>query len=356
MSLPSVSNAPALFVDDDCNFKVIRSVPIPELAPGEVIVKVSFSGVNPADVKHGLHLGVRNTVMGYDFSGRVVRANPDSAFKVGEVVAGHVPTGVGKPWKHGAHQEYLSCPEEIVFKVPDNLPRDHAACLTTVLTTAADGLYNIFGYPLPGEQPSKGFKPGPLLIWGASTSVGLCMLQLARASGAFPIFVTASLRRHELLEKLGATRCFDYASPDVESRIQASVAEAEAGPIAYAADCAGTMGEVSSADQMLKCVGADAKLLSVVGGRDRRFKMPLASAHAPVKLALGGRVIEFPARPEDFGRMWKSVIWAVENYGDAFSLPVVDVFKGDAEKALEEVKKVADQGKFGKLVLEHPLQ
>ncbi|CAI0654603.1 unnamed protein product, partial [Colletotrichum noveboracense] len=113
MSLPSKSTAPALFVDQDCNYKIIHDVPVPELVAGEVIVKVSFSGVNPADVKHAPHLGVRSTVMGYDFSGHVVGANPGSPFKPGDVVAGHVPTGVGKPWKYGAHQEYLACPEEL---------------------------------------------------------------------------------------------------------------------------------------------------------------------------------------------------------------------------------------------------
>ncbi|KAI8279609.1 Trans-enoyl reductase fsdC [Colletotrichum sp. SAR11_240] len=356
MSLPSKSTAPALFVDQDCNYKIIHDVPVPELVPGEVVVKVSFSGVNPADVKHAPHLGVRSTVMGYDFSGHVVGANPGSPFKAGDVVAGHVPTGVGKPWKYGAHQEYLACPEELLFKVPANLPLDHAAALTTVVATAADGLYSIFNYPLPGDQPAVGFTPGPLLIWGASTSVGLCMLQLARASGASPIFVTASPKRHALLQKLGATRCFDYAAADVVSAIEAAVAEAGAGPIAYAADCAGSVGEDSSAEQMLRCVGADASVLSVVGGKNKRLKMPLASAHSPVKLAFGGGpTVEIPARPEAAEKMWKSVHWTVDNYGSRFELPVVDVFKGEAEKALEEVKKVAVLGKFGKLVLGHPL-
>ncbi|KAF4919173.1 hypotheticall protein, partial [Colletotrichum viniferum] len=221
---------------------------------------------------------------------------------------------------------------QLLFKVPTNLPSDHAAALTTVVATAADGLYSIFNHPLPGEQPAAGFTPGPLLIWGASTSVGLCMLQLARASGASPIFVTASPKRHALLQKLGATRCFDYAAADEVSAIEAAVAEAGAGPIAYAADCAGSMGEDSSedssAEQMLRCVGADASVLSVVGGKNKRLKMPLASAHSPVKLAFGGGpTVEIPARPEAAAKMRKSVYWTVDNYGSKFELPVVDVFR-----------------------------
>lgn len=356
MTVPSNTSAPALFIDHDCTFKVIRNLPIPELVDGEVVVKVFYSGVNPADAKHGPYLGVRPSTLGYDFCGSVVQAGQSSKFKTGDVVAGQTPTGIGKPLKYGAHQEYLACPEATVFKVPANLPQTHAASLTTVLKTAADGLYNIFGFPLPGDKPHEGFKRGPLLIWGASTSVGLCMLQLARASGAFPIFVTASLKRHELLEKLGATRCFDYGAPDITSRIKASVEEAGAGPIAYVADCAGSMGEDSSASQAARCVGESAMILSVIPHQDKGYKMPLASANAPVKLQLGsGPVVTYPARPEDFGRMWKALMWAVDNYGTEFSLPVVDVFKGSAEQALEEMRRVADQGSFGKLVLAQPM-
>ncbi|OHE90872.1 hypothetical protein CORC01_13817 [Colletotrichum orchidophilum] len=357
MGNTGISSAPALYVDKDSNFSVIRNVPIPEPVDGEVLVKVLYSGVNPADVKHASSVGVRSVTLGYDFCGRVVQAgNETSDFKPDELVAGYVPTGIGKPLRHGAHQEYLSCPEDMMFKVPKNLPQTHAASLTVVLTTAADGLYNIFGYPLPGEQAKEGFKAGPLLIWGASTSVGICMLQLARASGASPIFVTASPKRHGMLRKFGATRCFDYNSPDVIAQIKAAAEEAGAGPIRYAADCAGSKGEVTSASQTAACVDDDAIILSVVKASSGRFKMPLASANAQISLQLGpGPVVTIPARPEDYGRMWKALMWSVENYGTRFSIPVVDVFTGDAEEALEEVKKVAEQGKFGKLVLEHPL-
>ncbi|GKT50028.1 trans-enoyl reductase fsr4 [Colletotrichum spaethianum] len=356
MSAATKPSTPALFVDEDSNLKVIHDVPVPELVEGEVVVKVLYSGVNPADVKHGSILGVRPTIIGYDFCGRVVKAATNSDFRAGDLVAGYTPTGVGRPLRYGVHQEHLSCPENMMFRVPENLPQTHAASLTTVLTTAADGLYNIFGLPLPGEKPNDGFRPGPLLIWGASASVGACMLQLARASGTSPIFVTASPARHELLKKLGATQCFDYRAPDVVSRIKAAAEESKAGPIAYAADCAGSLGEVSSVSQMEACVDDNAIILSVVVHPGKQYKLPLASAAAPVKFQLrNGPLLTFPARPEDWKRMWKALMWAVDKYGAEFELPAVDVFKGSAEDALEKVKMVAEQGKFGKLVLEQPM-
>ncbi|EFQ34377.1 alcohol dehydrogenase GroES-like domain-containing protein [Colletotrichum graminicola] len=149
MSETPPSSAHALYVDKDCNLKAIRNVPVPELVDGEVVVKVLYSGVNSADVKHGPILGVRPTILGYDFCGRVAQSAPTSGFRVGDLVAVFTPTGVGKPSRYGAHQEYLSCPENFMYKVPENLPPTHAASLTTVAPTAADGLYNI---GLPNSQ------------------------------------------------------------------------------------------------------------------------------------------------------------------------------------------------------------
>ncbi|KAK1996600.1 GroES-like protein [Colletotrichum falcatum] len=359
MSESLQSSAPALYVDKDGNPKVLRNVPVPELVDGEVVVKVLYSGVNPADIKHGALLGVRPAVMGYDFCGRVAQAPPGSRFEVGDLVAGFTPTGVGRPLKYGAHQEFLSCPEGLAYKVPANLPPTHAASLTTVVSTAADGLYTAFGLPLPGEKPAAGAGsgPGPLLIWGASTSVGMSMLQLARASGASPIFVTASPKRHELLKRLGATHCFDYGAPDVVSRIRAAVAEAKAGPIAYAADCAGTEGEGNSAALTESCVDGGVTVLSVVVHPGKPYKFPMPMADVPFTFQLpNGVVLPFPVRPEAGGRIKKALMWAVDKYGAEFELPEVEVFKGSAEGALERLREVSKQGKFGKLVVAQPME
>lgn len=362
MGLPTTSIAPALFVDQNNDFKVLRYVPVPELVEGELIVKVLYSGVNPADVKHAPLLGINCTILGYDFCGHVVKVNKNSEYKVGDLVAGFTPFGVGQLWKHGAHQEYLSNPENLTFKVPENMTPVEAASLTTILMTAADGIYNKIAYPLPGEKPSKGFKTGPFFVWGGSTSVGIAMIQLARASGAYPILATASPKRHELLKKLGVTYCFDYNSSDVAGQIKAIVRELEAGPIAYAADCAGYPGtekEPSSAVQMAACVEESDKavFISVIPQpSDERFKFIFASADRESKMNFPGKpTVTAPARPEDFKRMRAALLWSVENYGSGFVMPSVEVFKGRAEDALEQINQIAVLGRFGKLVLEHPL-
>lgn len=206
----------ALYVDEDANFTVRddTSQHVPEA--NELLIKVQYSGVNPADVRHAQFLGIRSTIIGYDFAGRVVQAPKASIFAIGEIVAGYTPSGLNRPLKYDAHQDIIAVPDDMVYRVPSNLPESHAAALTVVAMTAADAVYNIFKAPLP-TQPV--LTETPLLIWGASSSVGLCALQFAKASGFRHIFVTASPARHELLKSLGATHIFDYSSPSVTGDI-----------------------------------------------------------------------------------------------------------------------------------------
>lgn len=201
MSAPSNT---ALFVDADGSFSIRRDIEIPEEENGEMVVRVLYSGINPADTKHSSRLGIVDTVLDYDFCGEVVNAGATS-FSSGDIVAGMTPTGIGRPTRYGAHQGYLCCPEDMAWLVPDQLPRPHAAALAVVVATAADAVFNLFGLPLPGEDAitiKKDQGKGPILIWGGSSSVGISAIQLARAAGCRDIFVTASSGRHDLLKSL----------------------------------------------------------------------------------------------------------------------------------------------------------
>ncbi|KXJ86382.1 chaperonin 10-like protein, partial [Microdochium bolleyi] len=251
----------ALYMDRDCQMTVKRGFDIPQPQADEVLVEVEFSGVNPADIRHGTILGVVPVVLGYDFSGRVVSSPPGSGLTPGDAVAGTTPSGLGRPSRYGAHQKFLACPIDWLFRVPTaHLPMPDAACLSVVARTAADVMFNIFEYPLPSQspiQPESSSKVGLLLVWGGSTAVGCCAIQFARACGVQHIFVTASPARHELLKSLGATRCFDYRDPDAVAKISAAVEAQQQGPVRYALDAAGSFGTSdggpSSFEQMLRC-------------------------------------------------------------------------------------------------------
>ncbi|OOQ88712.1 alcohol dehydrogenase [Penicillium brasilianum] len=352
----------ALHVDENIAFRVSRDKTIPTPRDGELLIKTTFSGANPADIKHATHLGIYPTRLGYDFFGKVLEAAPGSVFKVGDNVAGYTPTGVGRPAKYGTHQSYLVCPENMIYSVPGNLPSNHAGCLTVVAMTAADTLYNLFKFPLPSDSAQNASDintAGPLLIWGASTSVGICAVQFAKASGVFPILVSASPERHALLLELGATNCFDYKSPSVIEEINTVLKNYHFDGAPYAFDAVGDPSGLDSAQMVASCASQDAQLVSVVFQKDPRFVIPSAAMNEDFTLRIPNvpHPIAIPARKEDHQRAWSALQWAVKNYGSRFRLVSVEVFQGRAEDALEELRILADNGRgFGKLAFKHPLE
>ncbi|KAJ5847809.1 hypothetical protein N7455_011766 [Penicillium solitum] len=356
--MPTRPTNTSLHVDENLALGVHRDIGMHSPSNGELLIETIFSGANPADVKHANLLGIYPVCLGYDFCGKVLQASANSAFKVGETVAGCTPTGLGRPLKYGSHQTYMVSPEWMTFSVPSSLPLEHAACLSVVAMTAADALYNFFKFTLPqdasDESPRNQKAINPLLIWGASSSVGICALQFARASGIFPIFVTASPQRHSVLSKLGATHCFDYKSPTVISDIKSTLKNYQCDGISYGFDTVG-----GSAQQVATCASQDAILASVVHEQDSKILMPFATTAEDVTLKLPSvpHPITIPARPDDHWRSWSVLQWAVQNYGTRFHLEVVDIYAGKAEGALEELQRLGSHGRgFGKLALKHPLQ
>ncbi|KAL5364424.1 chaperonin 10-like protein [Aspergillus floccosus] len=346
----------ALYVNADGVFSARDDLRPNNILPNELLIETHYSGVNPADTKHSTHLGIRSTVIGYDFSGRVLSVPPYSEFKPGDIVAGYTPSGLHRPTRYGTHQDSLAVPDDMVFKVPPHLPEADAAALTVVVMTAADVMHNLFRFPLP---TSPGSFPAPLLIWGASSSVGISAVQLARASGCTNILVTASPSRHDLLKSFGASHVFDYSSPSVVADILSAVEALDQGPITHAFDAVGSMGDPSSADMVARCADSSALLASVVLRADRRFQMPLATTNNPLSIHPPGapQPITIPSRPTDHRNAWKALNWAVDNYGKAFKLPAVFTLEVTAGDALEEIHKVADAKRgFGKIVFQHPFK
>ncbi|TLS26425.1 hypothetical protein PpBr36_04244 [Pyricularia pennisetigena] len=349
----------ALYMDEDCKLSVKRNFPVPQPEQNEALVEVLFSGVNPADIKHGTQLGIRPVVMGYEFSGRIISAPDNSGFRPGDAVAGGTPSGLGRPARFGTHQDYLTCPADLLFHVPTHLAMEHAACLTVVTRTAADALYNLFGLPLPGATGRDGLPRGSLLVWGAGSALGCCAVQLARASGVTDILVTASPARHDMLRGLGATRCFDYRRSDVEAELTASVAAGAHPPVRWALDAVGApgVGDAPGTAQRLRASAPDAVLVSAtVQGPD--FLMPLAYRDHDLVIHPEGAPgpVTIPGDAEKSALAARALAWAVENYNKGFVLPSVDVFSGASEDALKELESSAAGGRFGKLAIKHPLQ
>lgn len=89
------------------------------------------------------------------------------------------------------------------------------------ISTASAGLFQKdflnLPFPSPEQQPPKPLNR-VLLIWGGSSSVGSCAIQLAKAAGA-TIITTASPKNFAYVKALGAEEVFDYRAEDVEDQI-----------------------------------------------------------------------------------------------------------------------------------------
>lgn len=104
----------------------------------------------------------------------------------------------------------------VVAELPSSFSLEQGAVLPLGISTAAAGLYqkHFLALPLPGKDKVD----RAVLIWGGSSSVGSCAIQLAVASGA-EVYTTASPTNFAYCKKLGATHVFDYHTDDVEEKI-----------------------------------------------------------------------------------------------------------------------------------------
>ncbi|KAL0935867.1 uncharacterized protein CTRU02_208081 [Colletotrichum truncatum] len=353
--------SPGFYIDHSGNLTVTSHLPPVKAEDGELLIEVLYSGVNPADTTYTTILEIHDIVLGADFCGRVVDASKvkNSRFQVGDAVAGYTYTGNGRPARYGTHQAYLATPPEAgVFKVPDGMPYTDAAALMSTLQSASDALFNRLELPVPSDSIKSASLDCTLIIWGASTTLGVAAVQLARAIGVRNIIVTATSSRHQLLKDLGATHCFDYKDPDVSIKIKDAV------EAAGFEDIRGfeTVGRAESyrlfLDTMSTLSGNRRYAFSFMHSDERpASEMLLGGRHYDVHLIFkGGHKTVFKARPEEAARIWTAVEWAVANYGVRFRLPSVRVFEGKAEDALVAMKEIAEPGSFGKLVIKQPMQ
>lgn len=158
-----------LISDPDGRF-VMQEAPDPEPQPGELLVRVQATSINPRDLRMArAKAGYR---AGVDFAGVVERAAGRGGPQVGARVAGVLPSG--------AWSQRLAVAPRSLAPVPDDLSLAEAAALASTGLTALYALER--GGALIGRK---------VLITGATGAVGRTACQLAKLAGAD---VTGSVR------------------------------------------------------------------------------------------------------------------------------------------------------------------
>lgn len=181
-------------------------------SPGEVLVRIAASGVNPLDTK--IRAGKAEhakqplpAVLGLDMAGIVEEVGAGvTGFRPGDEVFGMVG-GVGG--RQGTLAEYVAADARLLAHKPKTLSMREAAVLPLSTITAWEGLVD-------RAQVRAGQK---VLIHAGAGGVGHICVQIARAFGA-EVYATVSSAKKHLAEQFGATPV-DYQAMTVDEYVQA---------------------------------------------------------------------------------------------------------------------------------------
>lgn len=211
-----------------------EDAPMPQVAPGEVLVKVHAVGVNPPDwyLREGYKMLPPEwqpqvsfpLIPGTDVSGVIAAVADDvTDFSVGDEVYAMVRFPSGLAGDSRAYAEYVSVPAAEVAAKPAGIDHVHAAAAPMSLLTAWQFLVEL-GHdvqnPLqPNQHQPVTLKDKTVLVNGAAGGVGHFALQIAKWQGARVIAV-ASGEHEELLRDLGADQFIDYTKTAAEDIVR----------------------------------------------------------------------------------------------------------------------------------------
>ena len=193
--------------------EVLKSGEMPDSVPGpgEVRVRIAFSGVNPSDVKR--RAGSRDAAMPFprvipdmDGSGVIDRVGPGMEEKrVGERVWLH-----STQWKRpfGTAAEYAVTPSHRAVPLPQVISLAAGASLGVPAMTAHRA---VFGHgPVTGKT---------VLVTGGAGAVGFYAIQLAKWAGARVITTVSGAEKAELARKAGADSVVNYKTEALKEQV-----------------------------------------------------------------------------------------------------------------------------------------
>lgn len=214
----------------------IREMPVPEIAPDQVLLKVHAVGICGSDLEmyhHKVTFEVSPPViLGHEFSGMVAEVGASvRGFKPGDRVVSETaayvcgecmecrtgnynlcPKRLGFGVKiHGADAPYVAVRQGILHHVPGNVSLSDAA-LTEPLCVALNAL-----------AVKSRIRPGDTVVVLGPGPIGLMAVQVARVCGASNIVLAGLSRdkvRLEVGRKLGATQSVDLGTDNIHGVVE----------------------------------------------------------------------------------------------------------------------------------------
>lgn len=209
----------------------VEDVPIPEIEPGEMLIRVDACGVCVTDVKKiqkGLLAGPR--IFGHEIAGTVARAGAGCAYREGDrvVVHHHIPCG---HCFYCARKAYAQC--QVYKRNGTTAGFEPSGGGFAEYVKALDWIVAGGTIPIPAGVPSAvasfvepvntclkavrkaGIAKGETVLVVGQGQIGLLLMQLCRWSGA-EVFASDTLAdRLAMSRRLGAAAVFDAGADDV---------------------------------------------------------------------------------------------------------------------------------------------
>lgn len=188
-----------------------QSIPVPDIHPNQVLVKVVSIGVNPIDWK--TRSGLRQErypfkfpiVLGQEMAGIVSQVGSQvSGFKPGDAVVGY-----GTPSNRGTYVEFYAVDADKLAHKPITVSFQAAAGLSLAGTTAWEALFD-------AGQLKRGQT---VLILAGSGGVGGMAIQLAKNAGAH-VLTTTSSPNVSFVTQLGADKVIDYTQANFADQVK----------------------------------------------------------------------------------------------------------------------------------------
>ena len=180
--------------------EVMKLEDIPELTPGtnQLKIEVKAIGVNPVDtyIRAGIYpiKPVLPYTPGKDAAGIITEIGSEVKHnKIGDrvYVCGN---------QSGSYAQQLICDADQAYSLPDKIDFSAGAALGVPYSTAFYAL-NYRAHAIPGET---------LLVHGASGSVGIAAIQIARANGLRVIGTAGTEEGLKLIRKQGAVAALNH--------------------------------------------------------------------------------------------------------------------------------------------------
>lgn len=191
----------------------VGEMPRPEPGPGEVLVRVHVSGVNPSDTKSRAGTGARANPWP-----RIV-PHQDGAGVVEAVGPGVEPGRIGqRVWLYeaqlgrafGTAAEYVALPSAQAVPLPDSTSFEEGAAMGVPALTAHRCVFG--GGPVAGQV---------LLVTGGAGAVGFYAIQFAARAGARVLATVSNTAQAEAALAAGAVLAINRREEDVPVRIAA---------------------------------------------------------------------------------------------------------------------------------------